>query len=260
MIPKTDATSKLENFLTLNSMGPEAAGGRLVKTVVGEQSELALDQYLTQKKRGVWDQLVAQQRQGSWAEGMVNLPDRLKSVERDCLKLEKELASRNWRSILVKGGWSFYTEQLKDDFKEFIKKDLAEMVEGAAWQDYMAAEMSYRAEVGLLLKYSNLYWQAHDGLNHLTGLRETLLRRYNPNTSMVIDNTARISNQQDLTFEVSLRGADPHHPNSLPMELFYGNVQAQRLSGGRSIFRIPASKLRDMLPQPHPLRIVIKGR
>jgi len=259
-IPKTDATSKLWNIATLNSVGSEAAGGRLVKTLAGDQSELALDQYLTQKKREVWDQLVAQQRKGTWAEGMVNLPDRLKSVERDCLKLEKELASRNWRSMLAKGGLSFYTEQLKDDFKETIKKELAEMIEGAAWQDYMAAEMSYRAEVGMVLKYSGLYWESQDALNHLIALRQNLLRRYNPNASMLIENTARISPEQDLTIEVSLRGADPHHPNSLPMQLFYGNIQAERLSGGRSIFRIPASKLREMLPQAHPLRILVKGR
>lgn len=172
---------------------------------------------------------------------------------------EKLASSTSFKGVLKGASISFVTGLVKDYAKHEAKQAIANIFEGDAFQVYAGAQIDYGAAATLLLRSSNYYWQAADLHAALTAVKREILRQYDPVNAMKINPFGGFPTDADLIISFSNRGSDPHHPNAVEMDVFFGGVPARRLSGQRLIYSVPAFDLRRMPEGRHELRVLVKG-
>lgn len=175
-------------------------------------------------------------------------------------KAEMKLAGfTSFKGVLKEASKSYVTGIVKDYAKHEAKQAIANIFEGDAFQVYAGAQIDYGATATLLLRSSNYYWQAADIHAAMTAVKREILRQYDPVNAMKINAFGDFAADADLIISFSNRGSDPHHPNAIEMDVFFGGIRATRLSGQRLIYSIPAADLQGLSEGQHELRVVVKG-
>ncbi|MEZ0325558.1 MAG: hypothetical protein ACAH95_06610 [Fimbriimonas sp.] len=271
LIPESDTFLDTASDLLPDGWATKDSGKRLVKSgITGYSTSYALSSYLASQARQDYEGVAQRMARLTWMDDEAvfvaanrrnfQVAPLLAEHKKALVEAEKNLAKMGtWKNYLKKGGSSFFVGKIKDLTKGAAKQALANMIEGEAWQDHKAAELEYRSRVLLLYQASNMYWKSHDALEHLRSLRRSLLDQYDPGSSMKVSNRGSLADDEDLMIELSDRGSDAHRPSNREVDLFFGDVKAERLSGGRLIFKVTAAKLQAMPVAAHPIRIVVRG-
>ena len=244
---------------------------RLYKSgVAGTATSAAVATFVRNEAAGGLQELGQRMIHQSWLDGEEEFLNAVKrnfqvrplfdAQRANLARAEAKLASStSFKGVLKGASISFVSGLVKDYAKHEAKQAIANIFEGDAFQAYAGAQIDYGSTTTLLLRSSNYYWQAADVHAALTALKREILRQYDPVNAMKINAFGDFASNADLIISFSNRGSDPHHPNAIEMDVFFGGVPARRLSGQRLIYSIPAFELRQMPEGKHELRVVVKG-
>lgn len=175
-------------------------------------------------------------------------------------KAEENLAkATSFRGVAKSAVQGFAMGLVKDAAKHEIKQAVANMFEGEEFAAFNAAQMQYGSHALLLRNFSNYYWQSFDLYHSMMAQQREILQQYDPANAMKINPGRPFSDAEDVLIEISNRGSDPHHPNAVQMDVTFGGVKAERLSGQRLIFRVPTASLKSLPAGPQALTLRVRG-
>jgi len=168
-------------------------------------------------------------------------------------KASKELATMTGASgrgaQMGKFGKDFAKGLVRDLAKEDLKRQLTQLIEQPAFEEYLRAQVNLATAVKYFRIAGNAHWENADKLSKLRGLRDALLDKLDPATGVYVERNDGFFVEDNYLITLQLVDEDEEARRNFRAEVTLGGVALERVPGFEAVrFSVPEARRFDFTP------------